>query len=304
MRGGMKRWLAVLLAVVTIPVLTGSAGASDSPHPLSILVLGDSYSSGNGAGAYRGPASCRRSAANYARQFERLVEAAPGGVPTTTQTVACSGAVTADVLRPHGARPAQLSAVDGDDDIVFLTIGGNDIGFGAVVGSCLIVLTRNADACQATLATAERMVADGTLQARLAKVLTAIRRKAGPAARIVVLGYPYLEGDATYTVPSTKRMLAPVQAGKRIRALSDAGDRLYGRLLASMPGTVYVPTTRTFAGHELYAMRPNPARWFVAPMTDASFGQVDLWYHPDQAGHAAEAKALFHDPKVPKQHQG
>ena len=300
MLGGTKRKLAVLVAVAALAALPGVAHAQGDPGTLSILVLGDSYSSGNGAGAYSGPASCRRSTANYARQYEQLVEAAPGHVPTTVQTIACSGAVTADILRPNGARPAQLSAVNGDDDAVFLTIGGNDIGFGSIVASCLLVFSRNADACDTNLRHAERMLSDGTMRTRLTNVLTAIRARTGPKARIVLLGYPYLEGDPTYTVPSTRPTFVPVQAGKRIRALSDAGDTLGQQLTAAMPNTAYVSLTKAFAGHELFAMRPNPARWLVAPFTDATLGEYDLWYHPNKAGHAAYAKALFDDVRVPK----
>jgi hypothetical protein len=190
--------------------------------------------------------------------------------------------------------------VTGDDDVVFLTIGGNDIGFGSIVASCLLVLSRNADACDANLRRAERMLADGTVKSRLTDVLTAIRARAGAVTRIVLLGYPYLEGDATYTVPSTRPTFAPVQAGKRVRALSDAGDAIGRQLTASLPGTVYVSTTKAFSGHELFAMRPNPDRWFVAPLVDAPLGQYDLWYHPNKAGHAAEAKLLFDDVRVPK----
>ncbi|MCU1488390.1 MAG: Lipase 2 precursor [Actinomycetia bacterium] len=300
MLGGTKRRLAVLVAVAAMAALPGVAHAQGDPGTLSILVLGDSYSSGNGAGAYSGAPACRRSTANYARQFEQLVEAAPGGLPTTVENQACSGAVTRDILQPRGARPAQLSAVNGDDDIVFLTIGGNDIGFGSIVASCLLVLTRNADACDGALRSAEHVLADGTMKARLTNVLTAIRARAGTATKIVLLGYPYLEGDATYTVPSTRPTFAPVQAGKRIRALSDAGDAIGRVLTATLPGTVYVSTTKPFSGHELSAMRPNPDRWFVAPLVDAPLGQYDLWYHPNKAGHAAEAKLLFDDARVPK----
>ena len=301
MPGGPKRLLTAVLAVVaTIAVLPGMAHAQGDPGTLSILVLGDSYSAGNGAGAYSGPATCRRSSANYARQFEQLVEATPGGTPTTVLNQACSGAVTADITKGRGNRPAQLDAVDGNEDLILLTIGGNDVGFSSVVASCLIVVTRDADACDATLRKAERMITDGTMKTRLTNVLTAIRAKAGPATRIVLLGYPYLEGDATYTVPSRRPTFAPVQAGKRVRALSDAGDALGQQVTAAVPNTTYVSVTKAFAGHELSAARANPARWLVAPFVDAPVSQVDLWYHPTKAGHAAYAKALFDDPRVPK----
>src|SRR5215207_7220996 len=33
--------------------------------------------------------------------------------------------------------PAQLDAIDGTEDLIFVTIGGNDIGFADIVGECL-----------------------------------------------------------------------------------------------------------------------------------------------------------------------
>jgi hypothetical protein len=114
MLGGRRRWFAVLAAVLALGILPGTARAQGEAGTLSILVLGDSYSSGNGAGGYSGTPSCRRSSANYARRFERLVEDAPGGIPTTVNTVACSGAVTADITRPSRGRAAQAAAATPD----------------------------------------------------------------------------------------------------------------------------------------------------------------------------------------------
>lgn len=292
---GGRRLLALLATVLAVGVLPGTATASaqGDPGTLSVLVLGDSYSAGNGAGSYLGAPTCHRSAANYGRQFERLVEVS-GGPSTTVATIACSGAVTSDILKPRGGRPAQVTQVDGNEDVVLLTIGGNDVGFGTIVATCLLPLTRSARGCEASLAKAERMVTDGTVATRLTNVLTAIRARTGPATRIVLVGYPYLEGDAAFA-------LAPVAAGARVRGLTDAGDRVGQQVTAALgPNTIFVSTKQAFAGHELLAARSNPSRWLVAPFTDAPLGQLDLWYHPNTAGHAAIAKVLFDDPRVPK----
>lgn len=303
---GGRRWCALLAVVVLVALLPGSASALGQPENLSIVVLGDSYSSGNGAGSYTGTPECRRSSANYARRFEQLVEAGPTHAPTTVNTVACSGAVTADITRARGGQPAQVDAVTSNVDAVFLTIGGNDAGFSSIVGSCLLVVTRDAGRCETALATAERMVADGTLAARLTTALTAIRAHADRLTRIVLVGYPYLEGDPYYIVPATTPGTPAVAAGARVRALSDAGARAGEQVVTALnaaQGTttnVFVPTTGAFAGHELYATQLNPSRWSVAPFTDAGLGDLDLWYHPNAAGHAAIAQALYDDARVPK----
>ena len=58
---------------------------------LSILVLGDSYPAGNGAGDYYGAKGCWRSHMNYGEDYARLVEAAPYTQAARATNAACSG---------------------------------------------------------------------------------------------------------------------------------------------------------------------------------------------------------------------
>jgi lysophospholipase L1-like esterase len=301
-----KWWLGAAVAVLTLAAgaaaAAGARAAGDAGN-VSIMVLGDSYSAGNGAGGY-GSRACWRSPNNYGAQYARLLQAPPYNQDTTVRTVACSGAVTHDIASPNGPRPAQLDALNGDYDIVALTIGGNDAHFGTIVRSCLVVV--DAAPCDAALTTAEKMVSDGTIEGRLTNVLAGIRARTGPATRIVLLGYPYLEGDAGYVVPSNRAGVGPVAAGRRVRALTDAADRLEQKVVDGMnakqgtDGNVFVSVKQRFAGHELLAQRTNPARWFIAPFTDAPIGDLDVWYHPNPAGYLAEAQLLLADPRVPK----
>ena len=54
--------------------------------------------------------------------------------------VSCGGAVTGDMTGPQsvlgGTNPAQFDALTPDTDLVTVTIGGNDIGFGDIVTTC------------------------------------------------------------------------------------------------------------------------------------------------------------------------
>ncbi|HEX5346646.1 MAG TPA: GDSL-type esterase/lipase family protein [Pseudonocardiaceae bacterium] len=50
--------------------------------------------------------------------------------PTSFVFAACSGATTADVLS------TQISSLQPTDDLVTITIGGNDVGFGSVLQTC------------------------------------------------------------------------------------------------------------------------------------------------------------------------
>jgi lysophospholipase L1-like esterase len=68
-------------------------------QPIKILVLGDSYSAGNGAGAptgnYYGPSKCMRSHANWAEQYAKTL--GESGFQPTLINHACSGAVAQDM---------------------------------------------------------------------------------------------------------------------------------------------------------------------------------------------------------------
>ncbi|MGV0605322.1 SGNH/GDSL hydrolase family protein [Mycolicibacterium sp. XJ1904] len=89
------------------------------------VALGSSMAAGPGIGprADGAPWSAGRSARNY----PHLVAAKLG---LDLVDVTYSGATTANVLREpqHGA-PPQISALTGSEDLVTVTIGGNDVGY-------------------------------------------------------------------------------------------------------------------------------------------------------------------------------
>ena len=158
--GGALAW-ATLLA-------PSGAGAA----PGAYVALGDSYSSGVGAGGYiAGSGVCLRSRRSYAYGLGRAV----------TSFRACGGATTDDVLS------RQLDAFPSDTRLVTITIGGNDAGFADVIESCLFGSPR---ACSTRVGEAERFVRS-ELTARLRRVYEAIRARA-PEATVVVAGYPRL----------------------------------------------------------------------------------------------------------------
>ncbi|MCA1701608.1 MAG: hypothetical protein LC790_23040, partial [Actinobacteria bacterium] len=88
---------------------------------------------------------------------------------------------------------------------------------------CLIAQTRDGANCGPLLTKAEKMLSDGTIKDRLTTVLTAIRDKADSAAQIALLGYPYLEGDAGYTLRSGHGAKTFIKVGKRLRKIGDSG---------------------------------------------------------------------------------
>ena len=99
-----------------------------------VVVIGDSFSSGEGAGNYldEGEPKCHRAQTAYG--------AVLGG--RQTHLIACSGAVTADVTdrSQHPSEPPQVKALQDLPDnpgLVYLTIGGNDIDFKGIVEGCI-----------------------------------------------------------------------------------------------------------------------------------------------------------------------
>ena len=170
------RALCALAGVaLAAPALLVTTAASAAPRqPLDYDALGDSFAAGVGVLPNDGP--CGRSQAAYAVQIDGRMKI------DLDDFVACGGATTASLVSG-----GQLAALDADTDLVTLTIGGNDIGWGTVVTACL----GGTDAqCAATVA-ASRAAITMLLPARLDSVYAQIRAGA-PSAHVVVTGYPRL----------------------------------------------------------------------------------------------------------------
>jgi lysophospholipase L1-like esterase len=306
--------LAGSVAMLTGSILWSAPAAVAVPGAqksvLHVLVVGDSYSAGNGAGEYYGARGCYRSHRDYAQLFANSVRSAPFHQPTVVTNVACSGAVTADFFHGKKGRPPEIDAVTKNDTLIFLTIGGNDAYFADIVQYCLVAKFRNGDHCNKNLSRAERLATDGTIKSRILGVLRAIRRRANPGARIVLLGYPYLEGDQSYTLRSGHGDHAPlIYVGRRLHALGNDADRIDASLVAQLDRQypdqfVFVSVHKLFDGppyHGLYAKKNNPHRWMIQPFVDAGLAENSIWYHPDPTGWKQESKLLVSDLAVPKE---
>lgn len=130
----VRTGVAVLAVTAAVgAVWTGAAAATTGPT--TVAVLGDSYSSGEGLPGAQG--ACGRAPDAWGAQVADALAAAD------VVNLACTGAEVVDVVVGGGAdgqpATAQLDALDGQRDLVLLTIGGNDIGFSALVADCLDV---------------------------------------------------------------------------------------------------------------------------------------------------------------------
>ena len=161
-----------VLAVALVPLLAATtASAQSSVH---YVALGDSYSSGLGAGSYiSASGSCDQSTNAYPAVW------AAADQPASYVSEACAGATTATVLS------SQLGALSAATTLVSITVGGNDVGFSSVMETCVLLPTSS---CVSAVSHAEHLVAT-QLPGELDSVLNAIRADA-PSARVVVLGYP------------------------------------------------------------------------------------------------------------------
>ena len=127
----------------------------------SYVALGDSYASGEGVepflpGTNRAQPEnrCHRSTLAYSRL---LGDAA--GVPARRTSWACSGARIGNFFPGQGqwGEAGQLEHLDADTRLVTLSVGGNDLQFAAVLGSCFTLRS-----CQTRLAPFANLLLDHT----------------------------------------------------------------------------------------------------------------------------------------------
>ncbi len=242
----------LLLAATT--ALTGATAAQASPQAADgYVALGDSYSSGVGAGSYTAESGdCKRST----KAYPYLWQAANS--PSSFAFTACSGARTSDVLS------GQLGPLSTSTGLVSISVGGNDAGFADVMTTCVL---QSDSTCLNRIATARAYV-ESTLPGRLDSVYTAIRDRA-PNAQVVVLGYPrfYKLGTFCVGLSETKR-----------KAINDASDLLNNAIAqrARAHGLTFGDVRTTFTGHEICSGNS----W----LHSVDWLNIGNSYHPKAAG--------------------
>ncbi|MET7381331.1 SGNH/GDSL hydrolase family protein [Streptomyces sp. NPDC005526] len=252
-RSRFTAYVSSLLLAAGI-ALTGAASAQASELAAGgYVALGDSYSSGVGAGSYiSSSGSCDRST----KAYPYLWNAAH--TPSSFDFTACSGATTDDVLAN------QLGPLSSSTALVSLTIGGNDAGFADVMTTCV---TSSDSTCLSRINTAMAYV-DSTLPGKLDNVYSSIRSKA-PSARVVVLGYPRFYKLGTYCLglSETKRS-----------AINDAADHLDAAIakVVANHGFVFGDVRTTFTGHEIC----SGSSW----LHSVNWLNIGESYHPTAAG--------------------
>lgn len=280
------------------------AGAllTDALEQGPIVILGDSYSSGEGSGDYLSGLTdaqegCHRSNNTYGVALFGS---------SSTEIIACSGAVAGDLISPNSkhqvdAQLAQVAALGDAPGLVLMTIGGNDIGFENIIKKCIMP----DDCSQDTTFTAATFRDVGALQTSLAASYHAINgvvnspdlvaERSGKHAPIVVLAYPQI-------LPDWRRASCSGLRGSEVKFANDVVTALDEVVAAATEeaGAGGVPVY--FAGHVQEAVLPNHTACseepFINPV-DLAKGVAGLWdgsyvelAHPNVDGYQAIANSL------------
>jgi lysophospholipase L1-like esterase len=264
-------------AAPTVPI------AAAAPADGAYVALGDSFTAGPLIPNQLGdPLGCLRSDRDYPHLVARSLQ------PAAFRDVSCSGADTGDMTGSQGVTPGpnppQFDALDASTTLVTLGIGGNDIGFGGIVESCLALFPWDTP-CQ------RRFVVNGVdeLARRIqetapdiAATLAGIRQRA-PQARVLVVGYPSIVpdqgvncwpvlplgwGDIDYLRRTTKALNAMLAAQ------------------AGAAGATYVDTYTPSIGRD--ACASSTRRW-VEPLIPIGAAPV----HPNARGMQGMADAVL-----------
>jgi lysophospholipase L1-like esterase len=282
----LRRTIVVLTAVLAA---IGVAPTAQAAGRASLVVLGDSYASGTGAGDYQdGTAgNCWRSNNSYGEQVAARLRA-QGRLASFTN-VSCSGAATADLGRPFKDRPAQLDALRRDTTLVLLTVGTNDIDYAAYGGTCV-----QADC---TGAPTEAILAKLPQMGRNVTALLNEIHKRSPGARVVLVGYGRQVSTSDNPPGAT---LDPICAdgvltaeerreGNKVADGLDATLRSAARAAHVTFASPYAYPNR-FDGHALCEAGTPFLRGFdaLAPGQEGP----EAVFHPNQQGQAALASLV------------
>jgi lysophospholipase L1-like esterase len=204
--------------------------------------------------------------------------------------VSCSGATTAEMTTPQGTAPPQFDALSRSTDVVTVTIGGNDVGFASILGTCaqLGVSDPTGAPCRShyTSGGADQLTQQIERTApKISQVIRSIHQRA-PRALVLIVGYPDLfpndgVGCTSVSVPFAARDFAYLRdKEKEVNAML-ARQAFEG-------GAGYVNTYTPTIGHDM--CQPTGRRWIetLAPSTPAAPA------HPNAQGEQAMATAVEH----------
>ena len=232
---GQTGWLLLVLVLALagcdkkIPLVAGSgdntvtAGEATAAH--SLLALGDSFSSGEGApvpgkddgflaGTDTDGNTCHRSSEAYGYELKRQL-----GDAWSLTFRACSGAKLENlgvelsslmVNKKQKGEPFQTDLGDRKYDVVTMTMGGNDLNFAGILADCvehgwvnhivrfaagrLLQNRVNKNLCQGKHEKAVNATLPA-LEPKFVKAYQALKKLTKPGGQVIILGYPLFFPD-------------------------------------------------------------------------------------------------------------
>jgi lysophospholipase L1-like esterase len=262
---------ALAAALATLAMAAGLAAApAQAADKTKYVALGDSYAAGQGAGLYKNDV-CYRSENAYSE-----LAAATKAIKLVTNA-ACSGNTTQDVV------DSQLRQLNKTTELVTITAGGNNLGFGDIVTNCgsAIFDPAFAGACAEASATAKARIVTGQLAGDVAAMIQSVKA-AAPNAKIVVTGYPYLfDPIPTGLTDSTSKFI--YQATDLANGLNESIALAVGATDPAATRVKYVDVRTAFTGHGINSTDP----WINGAVPDSPDN-----FHPNAEGYQAYYTAL------------
>lgn len=296
-------------------IFTGNISYPDNYAGLSIrseypsaryVAMGDSYSSGEGNPAYESGTdtnanTCHRSHQAYPRLVQASLELG------ATRYAACSGAVSDYIINNYNQEnvvPPQATYMSEDTEIATITIGGNDIGFGDTISTC--VASTTAQDCLDAISVASSKASDPNLLTDITSVLSGIKALGGQDTQVIAIGYPRLypeheniSGSCTWGNPNlallTDKVSGRTITESEIDALKNVHDDLNGVIASAVANTSnpdihFVDPTNTFEGHEICGVSDD---WLHEVFLHPSTAELQVGsFHPNNAGQAAYASLI------------
>ncbi|MDU6338333.1 MAG: SGNH/GDSL hydrolase family protein, partial [Cutibacterium granulosum] len=298
----------MLTTAQAVPVLRGlqsfdTIGTHQPRKLVTMTVLGDSYSAGNGTlkdgypadGSYRSPK-------NYGSVLTGMLNQKSTDTTYQLDVKAWSGAQIA--TGDHNII-SQADTMDPHTRLILMTAGGNDLNFADVVENCFIERVWSAAKCGGSVDAARKKL--GATMANTTTLLSHIQKRlADPAhTRVILIGYPYLipaDDDLPLTdVPSTRVRAAEDEFRTKQAATINKWNQSHKLHVT------YAPTTELFTTHEpepvVHNGEQNPYRWInafgeTAGYADSKTGVTvsedapnifgsdkNNYYHPNITGH-------------------
>lgn len=259
----MRPLVVALSSLTTIAMTVLLTAGPASAATTNYVALGDSYSSGVGAGSYTSESgSCDRSTNAYPALW------AKSHLPTSYRSVACSGATTTSVIN------TQLSALSSATTLVSLTAGGNDVGFSNIMTTCVLYGTTE---CVAAVNAAETK-AQTVLPGLLANLYNAISSHA-PNAKVVVLDYPVFYDTSVWLC---------IGLSSTSRSKIDEGINMADGIIKTAVlnhGFTFAEARPSFVGHEIC----DGTSW----LHSLNYLDISESYHPTAAGQSGGYLPVF-----------